>query len=221
LLQISDLAVFRGERCLFSGLNFSLAAGQVLQLHGENGSGKTSLLRALCTLLPVEQGTIAWRGEALPASRDQYLSEMCYVGHSEAIKGDLTPRENLAFTAALLQSDHAIEQAAETVGLTQQIDLPCRYLSAGQRRRVALARLLISEAVLWLLDEPLTALDVHGRQLVAQLITDHANNRGAVMFTTHQPLELADAQVLTLDLDNPDLHVPIADDHTLCSQYDD
>ena len=180
----------------------------MLQLHGENGSGKTSLIRALCTLLPVEEGTISWRGDFITTSRDQYLTEMCYVGHSEAIKADLTPRENLSFTAALLQpesehklSENKVEQAIERVGLTGQMDLPCRYLSAGQRRRVALARLLISEATLWLLDEPLTALDAHGRALVEQLIAEHADQKGAVIFTTHQPLSLREAEVLSLDLD--------------------
>ena len=99
LLQARDIAVFRGEHCLFSGLGFTVSAGEVLQLHGDNGSGKTSLIRALCTLLPLEQGTISWRGVALPASRDQYFSEMTYAGHTEAIKGDLSARENLSFVA--------------------------------------------------------------------------------------------------------------------------
>lgn len=202
LLQVSDLALFRGERCLFSGLSFSLHSGQVLQLHGENGSGKTSLIRALCTLLPIEQGDIAWRGNLLPAARDQYLAEMCYVGHSEAIKADLSPRENLEFTATLLNaSDATVNSAVERVGLTGQVDLPCRHLSAGQRRRVALARLLISEATLWLLDEPLTALDGHGRKLVEQLIGDHASSGGAVIFTTHQPLTVNAIEILSLNLD--------------------
>lgn len=202
LLQVNDLALFRGERCLFSNLSFSLNSGQVLQLHGENGSGKTSLIRALCTLLPIEAGEISWRGQSFPAVREQYLAEMCYVGHSEAIKADLSPRENLEFTATLLNApDTAVNAAVERVGLTDQVDLPCRHLSAGQRRRVALARLLISQATLWLLDEPLTALDGHGRKLVEQLIGEHADNGGAVIFTTHQPLSLSAAQILSLDLD--------------------
>ena len=202
LLQVTDLALFRGERCLFSGLSFSLDSGQVLQLHGENGSGKTSLIRALCTLLPIEEGEIAWRGQSLPAARDQYLAEMCYVGHSEAIKADLSPRENQEFTATLLNTSSSMVNAAvERVGLTDQVDLPCRHLSAGQRRRVGLARLLISQAALWLLDEPLTALDGHGRKLVEQLISEHAGNCGAVIFTTHQPLSLTAVEVLSLDLD--------------------
>ena len=202
LLQVTDLALFRGERCLFSGLNFSLESGQVLQLHGENGSGKTSLIRALCTLLPIEEGEIGWRDQPLQVARDQYLAEMCYIGHSEAIKADLSPRENLEFTATLLDaSSSAVDAAVQRVGLIDQVDLPCRHLSAGQRRRVALARLLISRATLWLLDEPLTALDGHGRELVEQLIVEHAGSGGAVIFTTHQPLSLAAVEILSLDLD--------------------
>ncbi len=201
LLSAQNLAVFRGEHCLFSDLNFSIAAGEVLQLHGDNGSGKTSLIRALCTLLPIEQGEISWRGAALPAAREQYFSEMTYSGHSEAIKGDLSARENLSFTASLRGTAEAsIEQALSRVGLQDRADLPCRFLSAGQRRRVTLARLQISVAVLWILDEPLTSLDVHGRALVEQMIASHASGGGAVIFTTHQPLSLDGCDVRSLEL---------------------
>lgn len=201
LLRVQDLAVFRGEHCLFSGLNFSVAAGEVLQLHGDNGSGKTSLIRALCTLLPIEQGTISWRGVDLPAGRDQYFAEMSYAGHTEAIKGDLSAYENLAFFSALRgTADTDIEQAIARVGLATRSDLPCRSLSAGQRRRVSLARLQLSASVLWILDEPLTSLDVQGRALVEKLIVSHAGNGGAVIFTTHQPLSLDDCDVRSLEL---------------------
>lgn len=195
------MAVFRGEHCLFSDLSFSIATGEVLQLHGDNGSGKTSLIRALCTLLPIERGEISWRGAALPAAREQYFSEMTYSGHSEALKGDLSAWENLSFTASLRGTAKAsIEQAIARAGLQNRADLPCRLLSAGQRRRVTLARLQISGAVLWILDEPLTSLDVQGRALVEQLIVSHANHGGAVIFTTHQPLSLEDCDVRSLEL---------------------
>ena len=201
LLSVQDLAVFRGEHCLFSGLGFSIAQGEVMQLHGDNGSGKTSLIRALCTLLPIQEGTISWRGVELPASRDQYFSEMAYAGHSDGIKGDLTVRENLQFVASLrAESAPDIDQIIEQVGLTSRSDLPCRALSAGQRRRVTLARLKLTNALLWILDEPLTSLDIHGRALVEQMIVQHAASGGAVIFTTHQPLALDGCDIRSLAL---------------------
>lgn len=201
LLEVSDLSLFRGQRCLFAGLNFTLSAGQVMQLVGDNGTGKTSLLRALCCLLPAETGSISWRGQVLPGSRDTYLTELCYAGHADSIKLDLSPQENLQFYASLAADPVAdIDQVLEQVGLTPQRELACRLLSAGQRRRVALARLLIADAVLWLLDEPLTALDVKGRALVAALLAGHAQSGGAVIFTTHQPLELQGVNIDALDL---------------------
>jgi heme exporter protein A len=207
LLEVDDISLFRGQRCLFVGLGFTLSAGQVLQLVGDNGSGKTSLLRALCTLLPVETGSLAWRGKTLPTGRDDYLTELCYSGHADSIKLDLTARENLAFYAALGSRregsiSERISQVIEQVGLTRQADLPCRMLSAGQRRRVTLSRLLIRDAALWLLDEPLTALDVRGRTLVSELIARHVSAGGAVIFTTHQPLELPGVTVEVLDLND-------------------
>ena len=200
LLQAQDIAVFRGEHCLFSGLGFDINAGEVLQLHGDNGSGKTSLIKALCTLLPLEHGTISWRGVALPASRDQYFSEMTYAGHTEAIKGDLSARENLHFTAELRGTAATVDQVLARVGLESRADLPCRSLSAGQRRRVTLARLQMTGAALWILDEPLTSLDVHGRALVEGLIVEQTKSGGAVIFTTHQPLRLDGCEVKSLEL---------------------
>lgn len=201
LLRVQDLAVFRGEHCLFSGLEFSVGEGEVIQLHGDNGSGKTSLIRALCTLLPVEQGTLSWRGVELPAARDQYFSEMIYSGHTEGLKGDLSVRENLQFFTVLRGVDStSLDQIIERVGLTSRADLACQSLSAGQRRRVTVARLQLSAAVLWILDEPLTSLDVQGRALVEELIVEHAASGGAVIFTTHQPLLLEGCDIKSLAL---------------------
>jgi len=178
-----------------------VAEKQVLQLVGDNGSGKTSLLRALCTLAPIESGAIRWRGVDVSGNRDEYLTQLHYAGHSDAIKLDLTPHENLRFYASLRVGESIdVDAVIDRVGLTDQRDLACRMLSAGQRRRVSLARLLIGDASLWLLDEPLTALDVTGRELVSGLITEQVQNGGAVIFTTHQSLELPGISVDVLDL---------------------
>jgi len=163
LLEARDIAIFRGEHCLFSKLNLSIGSGQVLQVSGDNGSGKTTLLRGLCTFVPLEEGEVIWRGHVLPQKRDRYYSELTYLGHHEGIKGDLSVLENLRASASLSASGGSqIPAAIERVGLRIQAELPCRSLSAGQRRRVSLARLLIGNAPLWILDEPLTSLDIHG-----------------------------------------------------------
>lgn len=201
LLEVRDLSLFRGERCLFVGLSFTVSGGQVLQLVGDNGSGKTSLLRALSTLAPIEAGEILWRGKPIKSVRDNFLAELSYAGHSDAIKLELTPVENAAFYASLgVGRSTEADAVIDRVGLSDQRDLPCRLLSAGQRRRVSLSRLLINNTVLWLLDEPLTALDVKGRELVAGLIAAHVESGGAVIFTTHQPLVLDGIRPDILDL---------------------
>ena len=164
LLEAKDLAIFRGEHCLFSKLSLSVGSGQVLQVSGDNGSGKTTLLRSLCTFVPLEAGAVAWRGTTLPDKRDLFYSELTYLGHHEGLKGDLSVLENLAASASLSGADaDRISEAIEQVGLVSQAELPCRSLSAGQRRRVSLARLLVSRTPLWILDEPLTSLDIHGK----------------------------------------------------------
>jgi heme exporter protein A len=199
LISADNLAVFRGDKLLFRQLSLSLDEGQMLQLLGANGSGKTTLLRALCSLVALEAGEIRWRGQPLAKVRDQYFAEILYAGHSDGLNGDMTPRENLVFGARLRGSDtDRVDAAIERVGLRRQAELPCRALSAGQRRRVGLARLLVSEAVLWLLDEPLTALDVAGRELVESLLADQVSAGRSVIFTTHQPLQVHDCELQTL-----------------------
>ena len=197
----TDIAIFRGEHCLFSGLNLALGSGQVLQVSGDNGSGKTTLLRGLCTFVPLEQGQISWRGSVLPRDRDRYFSELTYLGHHEGLKGDLSVLENLYASASLSASDiKGIPAAIDRVGLQAQAELPCRSLSAGQRRRVSLARLLLSDSPLWILDEPLTSLDRHGKSLVESLLVAHVEGGGLVVYTTHQPLSLpqCDVQILKM-----------------------
>jgi len=206
LLQADNLCVVRGEQALFKAQSFSIESGALFQLQGDNGSGKTTLLRTLCTLIPLDQGELKWRGESLPAARDQYFAEMCFAGHSDGVKGDLTALENVKsslsaspLSKSALSESECMEALAQT-GLAGREHLPCRVLSAGQRRRVVLARVLLSRAVLWILDEPLTALDADGRELVAALIESHVGTGGSVLYSTHQPLQISDRQVQTLVL---------------------
>ena len=192
LLEASEVSVSRGELVLFKEKSFNIKTGSLLQLQGDNGSGKTTLLRALCTLIPLDEGQLRWRGEALPAARDTYFSEMVFAGHADGLKAGLTPLENLLcdLSEKPVSADDCISALART-GLAGKEDLPCRVLSAGQRRRVVLARLLLSDAVLWVLDEPLTALDASGRELVATLIEGQVQSGGSVIFSTHQPLPVS------------------------------
>jgi len=201
LLEASDVAIFRGDHCLFSRLSLSLGSGQVLQVSGDNGSGKTTLLRGLCLFVPLEEGVVKWRGITLPERRDRYYAELTYLGHHEGLKGDLSVIENLRASASLSGSDVSkITMAIERVGLESQAELPCRSLSAGQRRRVSLARLLIAATPLWILDEPLTSLDFHGKALVESLLVEHVENGGLAVYTTHQPLTLTGCDVQVLQL---------------------
>ena len=199
LLEAKDLCVRRGEHPLFENLSFSLGEGELLQLQGDNGAGKTTLLRALCTLIPFDKGQVLWRGEVLPGARESYFESMCFAGHSDALKGDLTALENLQcnLTDKPTTDDDCLS-ALDKTGMQGREHLPCKVLSAGQRRRVALARLLLRDAKLWVLDEPLTALDVGGRALVAQLIEAHVEAGGSVIYSTHQSLELSNRHVTTL-----------------------
>ncbi|WP_305074980.1 cytochrome c biogenesis heme-transporting ATPase CcmA [Propionivibrio sp.] len=203
MLETSDLECQRGDRRLFAGLGFRLDAGELLYLRGHNGSGKTSLLRMLCGLLPPAAGEIRWRGQPIGKLGEDYRRELCYLGHHNAIKEELTPLENLLTAAALadepLDEDQALD-ALETLGLAGREDLACRYLSQGQKRRVALARLVNERRPLWLLDEPFVALDVAAVDLVAGLIGAHLQRGGLAVLTTHQPVEIAAGTVRELVL---------------------
>lgn len=201
LLQAKALSVSRGEQILFENSSFTISSGSLFQLRGDNGSGKTTMLRALCTLIPLDHGELYWRGNLLPAARDQFFSEMCFAGHADGLKGDLTALENLLFSLSDINpGEDECTAALSRTGLLDRKDLPCRVLSAGQRRRVVLARVLLSEAKLWILDEPLTALDAPGRELVAELIETHAASGGSVLYSTHQPLPGLSSEVQTLAL---------------------
>lgn len=203
VLAADELACERGERLLFRQLSFSLAAGQVLLVQGGNGQGKTSLLRLLAGLGRPDAGEVRWRGEPIARCRDTYHREMAYLGHANGIKDELEPAENLRFSQGLHGRAFVAARAHETLnrlGLARCLDLPCRALSFGQRRRVALAALLLADARLWILDEPLTGLDVHAVAQVEGLIRDHLQAGGLVVATTHQALNLAGADVQHLQL---------------------
>lgn len=193
----------RGERRLFAGLGFRLAAGELLFLQGRNGAGKTSLLRMLLGLLPPEQGEIRWRGQPIRKLADEYRADLCYLGHLNAIKEELTPLENLLATARLadedLSEDDALD-ALEQVGLAGREDLACKYLSQGQKRRVALARLVKERRPLWILDEPFVALDVAAVDWLAGLISGHLQRGGLAVMTTHQPVAIPAGTVRELRL---------------------
>lgn len=193
LLQARQLFCERDERVLFTGLDFDIHAGQLTQVLGSNGSGKTSLLRILCGLNDSFEGDILWRGEPAHKQREAYLASMLYIGHRAGVNRILTPRENLRWSAALHSpvDDHQIESALARVGLRAYEDIPCRNLSAGQTQRVALARLLTSSAILWILDEPFTTLDVQGVKDLELLLSEHVDAGGSVLLTTHHQLEVS------------------------------
>jgi heme exporter protein A len=195
-LTVEKLACTRGERRLFEALSFSLKAGQALSVEGANGAGKTSLLRLVAGFLAPVAGAIrlseAGRDLADAEERGKFIG---WLGHQDALKGPLTVAEQLQFFARLYRSRAAIAPVLEQVGLTRQSELPCRYLSAGQRRRLALARLVVSARPLWLLDEPFAALDVAGKGLVARLMIEHCGAGGMVLAATHEPLGLSNQSI--------------------------
>jgi heme exporter protein A len=190
-LTAEKLACTRGTRRLFEGLSFRVTAGQALALEGANGAGKTSLLRLIAGFLPQAAGRVfvteGGNEIAEPEERGKHIG---WLGHHDALKASFTVSEQLAFFGKLYGGDGDHAALLEQVGLTRQAELPCRYLSAGQRRRLALARLLLTQRPLWLLDEPFAALDVAGKSLIARLIALHCGQGGIVIAATHDPLGL-------------------------------
>ncbi len=204
LFQATGLECWRGDRCLFSGLDLALAGGEALQIVGPNGCGKTTLLRAVCGLTRAERGEFVFRGAPLDGDPETFRSELIYIGHENGLKSELTALENLRALRDIgaRRRDMSLEAALIRTGLEGLEDRPVRTLSSGQRRRVALARLLIVEANLWLLDEPFTALDQAGAELVHVLVEEHLNSGGGIIFTSHIPLSLTEGSPRQIALDS-------------------
>lgn len=203
MLEVGNLACSRGDHRLFSGLSFALHPGQIMQIRGTNGSGKTSLLRTLCGFIQPDEGKISWDGTDVRELDGEYFARMLYLGHHNAIKDELSALENLRISAGLCGDELDEKQAIAALrrmGLKGRERLPTKVLSQGQRRRVALARLLVSDATLWILDEPLAALDVDAVAQIEGLIADHLARAGMVIFTTHQPLNVAGIEMRSLSL---------------------
>ncbi len=203
MLEVVDLECTRGDRRLFSDLNFTLSLGTLLHLRGPNGSGKTTLQRAICGLLLPQEGEIRWNGESIRSLKEEYCKDVVYLGHLNGIKNDLTGLENLRISATL--DGDSIDQdslwnALKRMGLTGFEDLPTKVLSQGQKKRVALARLLLSSAKLWVLDEPFVGLDVQAVELLQSLIAEHVAGDGLVILTTHQEVALTSGRIQRLTL---------------------
>jgi len=200
VLEAEDLECIRGDRVLFRSLSFRVGAGTILLVEGPNGSGKTSLLRMACGLSQPSTGAIRWRGENLRRGADRFYSELSYVGHSPGIKADLTPIENLRFDQSLAGGRADLCDILNRMGLGRFMDTPCRFLSAGQRRRVALARLQACPATVWILDEPFTAIDHEGVADLTRVMAEHARSGGLLLLTTHQAVDFDSCEVQTLRL---------------------
>ena len=201
MLEVTDLACARGEHQLFAGLSFAMNEGELLQVQGANGSGKTTLLRTLCGFIQPLAGGIRWKGQSIHTLDEEYFADIVYLGHLNAIKDELNALENLRISCALAGdsvSDSVAIAALRRMGLRGRETFPVKVLSQGQRRRVALARLLITKAPLWILDEPLTALDVDAVSLMQEMIGEHLAKRGMVIFTTHQTLQVSGVETRRL-----------------------
>jgi heme exporter protein A len=200
-LEAHALECIRDDRTLFSNLAFRLESGQALILEGRNGSGKTSLLRILCGIRLPDAGTVTWGDTDISKLGPDYHVHTSYVGHRDGIKLDLTPLENLAMARALGKpSDITLDAALEKVDLFGYEDVLTRNLSAGQQRRLALARLLVTDSLLWILDEPFTSLDTHGIKVIEHLFDQHTAHGGMLAVTSHHAVSLNNTSTQTINL---------------------
>jgi heme exporter protein A len=200
-LSVEGVHVWRGDRHVLKGVSVALAARELLHVSGPNGTGKTTLLRVVCGLLRPEQGAVSWLGKSIASVRSEYQAALAYASHEPALKGDLTALENLRFAVGLKRRVTAADLRAglERTGVAACADLPARVLSAGQRRRVAMARVLAMSASLWLLDEPFTNLDAAGTALLSGLLQEHVQQGGLALVVAHHDLKL-DCNVRRLEL---------------------
>ena len=200
-LEISNLACIRDDRVLFEHVNLSLEAGQMLLVEGPNGSGKTSLLRIITGLKLADEGEVLWQGKSIQQLTADYYEQVNYVGHHDGVKRELTCLENLRLVQAMGKpSALDLDSALERVNLFRYGHTEVRNMSAGQKRRLALARLLVTESPLWILDEPFTSLDKASMGLFKSLFEEHLRDRGLIVMTSHHPIELPEARVQHLAL---------------------
>tara|TARA_A100001011_G_scaffold203631_1_gene211943 strand:+ start:538 stop:1170 length:633 start_codon:yes stop_codon:yes gene_type:complete len=200
VLKAEQLFCERDDRVLFRELSFSARAGEVIQIKGSNGSGKTTLLRVICGLNDNYHGTLKWFNEPIEDNQDDFYSSLIYLGHQVGVNKVLTPVENLRWSVGLRENvtSESIYQALAEIGLRGFEDSQCFSLSAGQQQRVSLSKLLLGTAIIWILDEPFTTLDVDGVQLLEKLLGDHARKGGVALVTTHHELSLPDLKILEL-----------------------
>lgn len=209
MLELRNFACIREGEPLFKPVNQVMNGGQVIQVAGPNGAGKTTLLRSLCGLFDSFEGDILFDGQKISRMRHAFLSQLLYLGHQPGVKKSLTARENLNWFAGVAGQKQVfdVRDVLLQVGLAGYEDIPCHQMSAGQHRRVGLARLYFDRSPIWVLDEPFTAIDVHGVARLEALIEKKAKEGGLVVLTTHQVLNIADFKVLTLEKPCGSLHV--------------
>jgi heme exporter protein A len=203
MLEVINLGCIRGDRRLFKDLNFSAKPGELIELRGANGSGKTSLVRILCGLATPAAGEVRWQGKNIRSLGEEYLRDVAYLAHQNGVKDELSAIENLRISSAVNGHPLGKDQAQHIlgrIGLDRQQNLPARSLSAGQRRRLALARLLTTKATVWILDEVLTSLDDAAVKLSTEFIDEHLENGGIAIIATHQELNLSAPRVQRLNL---------------------
>jgi heme exporter protein A len=201
-LRARNLHAWRGDRHVLRGVSFAIQSGEALHVSGPNGSGKTTLLRVICGLLHAEEGEVYWRDVPTRENNGEFVSSLAYLAHDTALKGDLTALENLRFGVGLTRAvtDSALREMLGDLGVADCADLPCRVLSAGQRRRVSLCRVLLTQANFWVLDEPFTNLDAASTQRISDALSAHLRSGGLAIVAAHQGLALNGGVVTRLAL---------------------